>query len=367
MLRVILSLIASFVLVTDGARLGMTVTATDGVLSGGKWVGSFTSQLQQNVVDALFAPVSNADWRDVTIVNASTLRYLDLHGDYQADVPLRLPSLFVLRLNGSLVDAANFTVSAHNQRFSGMVEMNQTAYSAVIGGLYNATRHNETQTQAVTVVNGWRNAIRNIRALSHFDSVVGINGGMDNEISGCELGGEQGQPVPFRAVWCLSTTRALVHDNHIHHSNKHALDFDAFTSHSVAHNNLCEDNAEEGIFVEETAHNNVITSNICRRNRNGIGVYSNAVGPVANNVIVGNTVTNNIGDGITAGGVGHDPTKHSDSNLFVANRAHDNTQSAFTPSHGATENDYWVGNTADRAPVFGRTSGENRNASVFDP
>jgi hypothetical protein len=32
----------------------------------------------------------------------------------------------------------------------------------------------------------------------------------------------------------------------------HALDFDAYTSSSSAYSNLCEDNGEEGIFVEET-------------------------------------------------------------------------------------------------------------------
>ena len=40
----------------------------------------------------------------------------------------------------------------------------------------------------------------------------------------------------------------------------------------------------EGIFVEETAHDNIIASNTCRRNKNGIGVYSNVVGPVKGNV-----------------------------------------------------------------------------------
>ena len=59
--------------------------------------------------------------------------------------------------------------------------------------------------------------------------------------------------------------------------NTFTLDFDAYTSNSVAWNNLCEDNKDEGIFVEETAHNNIIVGNTCRRNGNGIGVYSNGI------------------------------------------------------------------------------------------
>jgi parallel beta-helix repeat protein len=88
----------------------------------------------------------------------------------------------------------------------------------------------------------------------------------------------------------------------VHHAAAHALDFDAYTSNSVAYNNTCEDNTEEGIFVEETAHDNVVAANTCRRNGNGIAVYSNAVGPAANNFIVGNAVTDNNASGISSGG-----------------------------------------------------------------
>ena len=57
-----------------------------------------------------------------------------------------------------------------------------------------------------------------------------------------------------RCIWTLATSHALVHDNHVHHCSSHALDFDAYTSSSVAWNNLCEENGQEGIFLEETAH-----------------------------------------------------------------------------------------------------------------
>ena len=69
----------------------------------------------------------------------------------------------------------------------------------------------------------------------------------------------------------------MVHDNHVHHCHSHSIDFDAGTQNSAGYNNLAEDNREEGIFVEETAHNNAIVNNTCRRNANGIGVYANAV------------------------------------------------------------------------------------------
>ena len=49
---------------------------------------------------------------------------------------------------------------------------------------------------------------------------------------------------------------------------------------------MCEDGIEEGIFAEETASNNFIFNNTLRRNGCGIGVYSNAVGPVAGNMFM---------------------------------------------------------------------------------
>ena len=74
---------------------------------------------------------------------------------------------------------------------------------------------------------------------------------------------------PVRAIWTLATSKAYVHHNHVHHSSSHALDFDAYTAESIAWENLCEDNKDEGIFVEKQ-HTTIGCMNTCRRNGNGI-------------------------------------------------------------------------------------------------
>jgi len=325
------------------------------------------------VIDTLFAPVGPADWTSTPILNETSgkIRYLHLIGDYQADVPLQLPSLFILKLNGSITDAANLTLPPA-PRFSGLVTMNGTHYSGLIGGTVNATVHKMSYpngAQAVTIVDGTRNVIRNVRATSSCNSAVGINGGTANEVSNCDLGAEAGRMFHARAVWCLSTQRAMVHGNHIHHAGLHSLDFDAGTQYSVAHGNLCEDNTDEGIFVEETAHHNVVSGNTCRRNGNGIGVYSLGVGPVTNNVFIGNTVTDNLRGGLTAGGLGHVANKHSGDNIFVGNIASGNKEYAFDLAHGANIGDYWVGNTDQdgTAPEYRAVPRANANTTVFDP
>lgn len=145
----------------------------------------------------------------------------------------------------------------------------------------------------------------------------------------------------------------------------HSVDFDAYTSYSTAYNNVAEDNVQEGIFVEETANHNVIVNNTCRRNFNGIGVYSNAVGPVSNNFIIGNIVTDNKG-GISAGGYGHNPAKHSDGNLFASNVATGNGY-AWNPAHGAVIGDVWTANTATGSAIWKAFPDSNKNASIFEP
>ena len=56
----------------------------------------------------------------------------------------------------------------------------------------------------------------------------------------------------------------------------------------------------------------------------GIGVYSNAVGPVAGNMFVANVAEDNRGNAITTGGVGHVPSKTSLGNIFASNIARNN-------------------------------------------
>ena len=256
---------------------GLTVTVKDGyIFPQGNYVGVYTSQLQKHVIDALYPPIQPNDvLKNVYVVNDTVLRYLDLQGAYLADAPLVLPSLFVLRLNGSIVDAKNITNSVFNGvSHVGLVTLNNSEYSGIIGGVINATAHSNTRMQAVSLLNSRRSTVRRLRALSNWESAIGIKGGEQNEISYCDTGGTNVYPTLGRAIWLLATVSGYVHNCYVHHSLTHALDFDAYTSSSVAWKNLCEDNKAEGIFVEETAHNNVIASNTCRRNKNGIGVYS---------------------------------------------------------------------------------------------
>lgn len=209
---------------------------------------------------------------------------MKLSGDYECDTPLLLPSLLILQLEGTIRAASNLS-AADVPRFTGMVTMNNTEYSGVVGGTYDASSvpavNGSRGYQAISIVNGGHNVVRSVRAIAnHSDSAIGINMSPYAEVAHCDAGGEDGAMSLGRCIWTLATSHALIHHNHVHHCSAHALDFDAYTTTSVAYGNLCENNREEGIFVEETASGNFVFNNTARRNGAGISLYSNAVGPV---------------------------------------------------------------------------------------
>ena len=114
-----------------------------------------------------------------------------------------------------------------------------------------------------------------------------------------------------------------------------------------------------------------------RRNSNGIGVYANAVGPVANNIFINNRLYDNHNYGLTAGGYGHSPEKMSLGNVFAGNVVSNNQlenptgarNGQINPAHGAVSLDYWTANEVD-GPVKYDTAHLPRNSSavmIFDP
>eukprot|EP00756_Hemistasia_phaeocysticola_P062156 Hpha_TRINITY_DN5577_c0_g1::TRINITY_DN5577_c0_g1_i1::g.93691::m.93691 len=225
-------------------------TVTDGVLEDGTVVGTYLSQLQRLVVDneALFPAVTKEQLSLPYQNSSTTLRYLQLKGDrYLADVPLQLPSCFVLVLDTVIQLAPNISFSA-SARFSAVIELASTSFSAVMGGTIDAanlpTPNGTIGYMAVSITKGSHNAVRNVRANSNSkNSIIAVNGGSENEVSDCDLGGPPGGPIcPTRCLWALATQRVFALRNHIHDCRSHALDFDAYTKDSVAASNLCEDN-----------------------------------------------------------------------------------------------------------------------------
>jgi hypothetical protein len=232
------------------------VHVKDGNIAGGGFAGTHTSQLNENVISKLFAPVSSDDWKTTSMINSTVLRYLILDGDYLADVPLMLPSLFVLQLakDATIKPAKNLSLE-NTSTFTALVQLHDVHFTAVIGGTIDASSLPASAYkypyrrgyQAVAIKGGSNNAIRHVRArANNSDGALGINQSPHGEIAHCDIGGGPGGQgkTKGRCIWCLATSHALVHDNWVRNCSSHSLDFDAYTSASAAYNNVCEDGTE---------------------------------------------------------------------------------------------------------------------------
>ena len=116
-----------------------------------------------------------------------------------------------------------------------------------------------------------------------------------------------------------------------------------------------------------------VFNNTIRRSATGIGIYTLDVGPVASNLIIANTITHNTA-GMTAGGYGHDPTKHSEHNIFASNYLEDNGsgEGQINLRHGPAEavvGDYWTSNVVvgDAIPYKLPLPEDGAGVTAFEP
>ena len=103
------------------------------------YVGTTASAIQ-SVVDSDFGEVETGP---ISFFDESNLRYLDLSGGtYSLDATLRLPSMFVLRMDG-YDSITGFVLeespSSSSDTFPAMTYFDNIEYTAVVGGFLNAT------------------------------------------------------------------------------------------------------------------------------------------------------------------------------------------------------------------------------------
>jgi len=110
---------------------------SNGYLTNGTWVGNNWSAIQ-TLLSRLPAvgPIPGLD------ANASTMRTLTLNGDYDADVPLQLPSRLHLRLNGTVTGGAlpaNYSDNCSSGRCSLILVGKGISFVSVTGGRFTCT------------------------------------------------------------------------------------------------------------------------------------------------------------------------------------------------------------------------------------
>jgi parallel beta-helix repeat protein len=296
------------------------------------WVGTYSSHLQ-SFIDQLSPPPSS-----------SAPLELSLSGEYFTDIPLVLPSNFALHFTG-LFDVSLINLTKGTEKYPAMVLL-KGSHTNVSGGLFAASQG----LQAISVNGGKHCRISSVTATTSTVSDMAAIGIHENaaytNIGFCNVSGGA------RGMWSLGSSRSFIHQNNVHDCGLHAVDFDAYTTHSVVVANTCNSNSGEGIFVEETSNGNVVFKNTCEDNTgHGINVYTLTVGPVTNNTIVGNTVNRNGKYGIRASGIGNKATQNtgmshiSKNNIFIGNTASNNHLGSWA-SGGPTDTsgDFWADN-----------------------
>lgn len=293
-------------------RAALNASLTDGVFTVGGTntaVGGFTSNINAAVA-AAFAGAPTPSAGSLAVVNSSSgaLSYLIMSGAYFVDEPLALPPQFVLVLDGAtLSPAANMTPGA-----PALILANRSAYAAVVspGGPSHAL---------LTCPPGGPSPVGVLALTSPSFLADGLT------VTGCGLDGGQagihvkGQPFVVgatvancvvsncsRAIWTETVSRVVVQGCTVSNNGAHAIDFDAFTSDSVAVGNTAYDNAEEGVFVEQGASRIVVSGNtLGPGNAVGVAVYNNDISSATTgHVIVGNAIHGNRGAGISVGSTG---------------------------------------------------------------
>jgi len=88
-------------------------------------------------------------------------------------------------------------------------------------------------------------------------------------------------------------------------------------------------------------------------------------------MFIGNMLEENRGNAITAGGLGHNPSKVSVRNIFASNTARNNeghNGGQYNIHHGATLGDFWTDNHASgTAPAYAPLPNNVSQAVVFEP
>lgn len=251
--------------------------------------------------------------------NPSGFVVLHMNGSFSLDSALTLNSYTAVVLNGTITDAsaANPLVTAPNPvsyvSFSGGT-IDCAGRSTV--GIYFAGQ-TMTQIDQVAVRNCGSKTVRNNSASVR----VGLGSGY-NIIHGATIdtGGGRGiwtcpgcqqpltGPVP-------NDGRYVVFGNHVSNMEMDGVDFDSFTSNSVALDNLVDSNIRYGVFVEEGAAMNNVVGNVANGDGRGLEVYANVRGPTNYNSVYSNQ---GAGNG-TAVRVGDIPPRQSNHNYLFDN------------------------------------------------
>eukprot|EP01047_Picozoa_sp_COSAG01_P034548 COSAG01_NODE_2600_length_7396_cov_35.648212_10_plen_445_part_00 len=346
------------------------------------FIGTRASMLQE-LIDALPPPVPLTNV--TAVVNATQLRRLRLTGSYEADIPLRLPSLFVLALGegttytASAAGIGNRSVSCQiaGKHPDGtwcdhprMISANGTYYTAIVGGnfdcgalppaFFGTTGIFGGHVRAFTLLNV---KVRNCgEGRNYSTGNVMVQDGDHGEISHSEFSGGS------RGIWLERNVALAVHHVHVHDCGP-LIDVDNGNNGVLLYSNVMENTDAYGMWIELSSTGCWVFNNTIRNASFAIVAVSAAGHRFIGNRLLDPNCANGHCGTIVFGVASKGPGRLGD--IFASNTISGTNVSRYPPgSQGGLVNNWFFDNDfvgATNGEVFGRYLGYSTSEiSIFD-
>jgi len=294
--------------------------------------------------DAVKSNTKDAVWLN----NKNFLCYLTITGDYLGDVPIFLPSQFILVMKNARIEAKPDFLTYHEEspgdqstmagcnpynespcklsdnligwNITGLVVMVDSAFSGVVSSngpssaYLGCTKMADFDVQTkhggppgVVVVRGGPTYIEGltIDKCGQDSGNIVLYGYGRSEVSNNILKNSRS-----RGIWVIMMSYAVIYNNEIYGSGKFGIDLDADSGPlTVFFQNDVHDNGFQGVFIEQGSIQGIIADNDIYRNIQGVSFYNNDYQTLCeDHVIINNLCHDNIAAGINIGSLTF-PTK----------------------------------------------------------
>ena len=345
----------------------LNASIIDGVLSAPGSSPRFIGTLSSNVSAAISSVFAGVAGNASVILKNSTsyYNYLTLSGAYDADASILLLPSLVLVLSNATITARSATVPT-----GALISATSAAGSAVVGRgvarLVCAPDGGAKAPQPVYAGQSQEFILDGVEISDcgsvHLEGLPFVAGG---EVANCVISNSRGQ-----AVWMEKISRAVIHGNTIRNASYHSIDFDAFSSNSLAYNNTVTDSREEAVFIEQGAtYITVLDNTLGPRNSHGVSVFNNAIGSATSgHVIARNRVFGCTTAGISVGSTAPRSGAPDLDVLIAGNTLWDNGGQGIH-TNGGQHGTVYVANddSTDGVSLYTLTAGSSANISFSDP
>ncbi len=277
------------------------------------------------------------------LTDNSTTTLDNVQSEYNAAVSANPGDVIVLHLNGNYTVGANpltlssdtcvllggtIQISSSTSAGYAITAPSGSSYISISGGVIDGgtpappkngrdaiffSGVSMFQIDAMTLQNFGNNSSR----VGGSDVIRIDHGNTPRIVTRCTINGGSA-----RGIWlATSGPRDVVSDNTVTDVQMDGVDCDESTSASVVKFNYLYNNARYGVFLEQSASDNLILGNICNNNQSyDIGCYNNSATPrgaTADNSIICNSLMG--GNGLRNGSTGDGSSVTSSDNFFFNN------------------------------------------------